>query len=353
MLLIYGVTGYTGRLMSDQAEQEGVPHYIAGRNHDRLAALSTELDRPYRCFSLEDIQDPTQRARIFEGVSVVLNAAGPFGRTAPALIRACLAEQVHYLDLAGEVPEFLRAFKYHTAAQEAGITLIPGVGFGVVPTDLIAKQLHTDLPTATRLTLAFETLGSVSRGTLNVLLKDLFRPGYRRVGGVLKTAYAAEQQRIFHWPDGQRELERHAVYNPWRADLMSAFISTKIPTIETYTVFPTALSRFMIKKRVVGFWEHQRVQRFLSSLTARLPEGPTNAQLEQGHTRLWGMAYDAKGNMAEICLKGPEAYVFTALTAVEISKRLLAGPVSPGFSTPSQVMGFKELTALPGVKRLS
>ncbi len=78
-LLIYGATGYTGRMASEHAESRGLPLIVAGRDAARLSQLASELGVPYRVFRVDD--EAAVYAALSD-VSVVLNCAGPFMRTA-------------------------------------------------------------------------------------------------------------------------------------------------------------------------------------------------------------------------------------------------------------------------------
>jgi short subunit dehydrogenase-like uncharacterized protein len=86
-LLVYGANGYTGGLIARRAAATGVPAVLAGRNGDAVAALAAELGRDHRVFALDDAP-AVERA--LSGITVVLNCAGPFSRTAAPLVKACL-----------------------------------------------------------------------------------------------------------------------------------------------------------------------------------------------------------------------------------------------------------------------
>jgi short subunit dehydrogenase-like uncharacterized protein len=47
-LMIYGATGYTGRMAADHASPAGTPLILAGRNEAALTALAATLDVEYR-----------------------------------------------------------------------------------------------------------------------------------------------------------------------------------------------------------------------------------------------------------------------------------------------------------------
>jgi short subunit dehydrogenase-like uncharacterized protein len=66
---------------------------------------------------------------------------------------------------------------------------------------------------------------------------------------------------------------------------------------------------------------------------------------------VWGEAADAGGRVARARLRAPEAYAFTALAAVEVAERVLAGGARPGFQTPSRAFGPDLVLSVPGVAR--
>jgi short subunit dehydrogenase-like uncharacterized protein len=316
--LIYGANGYTGELCTREMINQGINPVLAGRN-ESVRALAKRFECEARVFSLD-----TEPEKWLEGVSVVVNLAGPFARTQEPLIRACIAAGCHYLDIAGEVPEMQSAHVFDRQAYEAGVMLMPGAGFGVAPTDIAAKIAKDRLPEATRLAIMFATEGGVSRGTLSTLLKDIAQPGFERVNGQLKEAYPAQSRRTFHVAGKQFT----GVYNPWRADLFTAGLSTNIANIETYSVFPGVVVQMM----------HGRLRwlrrLLLNRLLKHLPRGPSDRQLQKGCTYVKAVA-SSDTEERSVSLKGPEAYRFTAKCVTAIATRVLNGEVTPGFQTPS------------------
>src|SRR4051794_20260062 len=116
-LLIYGATGYTGELIARRAVACGLPAIPAGRRGDVLDRLAAELDRPCRVFALDQ---PSSIDAALAGVTVVLNCAGPFSRTAAPLVEACLRARAHYLDITGEIPVLESMAARDTEARASG-----------------------------------------------------------------------------------------------------------------------------------------------------------------------------------------------------------------------------------------
>src|SRR5215831_18399848 len=138
MLMIYGANGYTGALIARRARAQGVAAVLAGRNEVAVAALGRELELPHRGFGLD--AGPAIDGAL-RGITAVLNCAGPFSATATPLVDACLRARANYLDITGEVGVLEGLSARHAEAAAAGITLLPGAGFDVVPSDCLAAHV--------------------------------------------------------------------------------------------------------------------------------------------------------------------------------------------------------------------
>ncbi|MGW1617181.1 saccharopine dehydrogenase family protein [Streptomyces sp. NPDC002285] len=343
--LIYGATGYIGRLCARRAAAAGLRPVLAGRNASALAALGEELSLPTRAFALDD---PAATRTALTDITVVLNCAGPFHRTLLPLIEACLDVGSHCLDLAGEVPEFQMAATYHDQAVRAGVMLLPGAGFGVVPTDCLAVHLHRQLPEATHLELAFQTVGGLSRGTAATLLRDLAHPGVRRRDGKLVPQRAAAHRLRVDFGQGPATV----VTNPWRADLYTAGCSTGIPAVDTYIALPALMAGLMrLAPRLPAVFDSALWHAAMNGLIRRLPVGPSDQQLAQGASHIWGRVSTPDGRTATALLHGPEAYEFTAQTARLLLERALGGQAPPGFQTPATAYGPDLVLDIAGVRR--
>jgi len=137
-ILVYGATGYTGKLVAEEASRRGLDVVLAGRNPEKLKAVADSLGLEARPIALSD---PPRLHAGLEDVSTVLHIAGPFSETSRPMVDACLATQTHYLDVTGEIPVFEAIARRDAEAQAAGVTLLPGVGFDVVPSDCLAVHV--------------------------------------------------------------------------------------------------------------------------------------------------------------------------------------------------------------------
>jgi short subunit dehydrogenase-like uncharacterized protein len=342
--LIYGANGYTGALIAREAVARGHRPVLAGRNATALAALAGGLGLDSRAFALVD---PRQVAEGVRGMRAVLNCAGPFARTYLPMAEACLSAGVHYLDITGEVAVFEGLATRDADARAAGIMLLPGVGFDVVPSDCLAAHLKRRLPSATRLDLGFLSSGGMSRGTATTVAQNLDGGGLVRQAGVLRPVPAAWKTRVIDFGTGPVA----AITIPW-GDVSTAYHSTGIPDIEVYMAAALGLRLAVRASRYLGWLLRSRaVQGLLRRRIRRGPPGPTDAERARGRTYLWGEAADGAGGRAVSRLSGPEGYTLTVRAALAVVARVLGGDAPPGFRTPSTAYGPDFVLGLEGVNR--
>jgi short subunit dehydrogenase-like uncharacterized protein len=342
--LIYGANGYTGALIARTAVARGHQPVLAGRNAGALAALGRELALEYRAFALDR---PNVVHEGIRGIRVVLHCAGPFAHTSRPMAEACLRTGVHYLDITGEAQVFEALAGRDAEAKAAGVMLLPGVGFDVVPSDCLAAHLKGRLPSATRLALGFQGLGRVSRGTAITVAENLPRGGLVRKGGVLARVPPAWKTRVIDFGAGPRK----AMTIPW-GDVVTAFHSTAIPDIEVYMAAPLGTRLAARASRSLGWLLGSRtVQGLLKKHIRARPPGPTTAELARGYSLLWGEARDDAGSRVASRLRGPDGYTFTVRAALAVVERVLAGHAPAGFQTPSTVFGPDFVLGMEGVTR--
>ena len=341
--LIYGANGYTGELIARIVAKRGLRPVLGGRSQAKVEPLAKELGLICRTFSLEDKKSLEYTLK---EVDFVLHCAGPFALTSRPLVEACLRLGKHYLDITGEIEVFEAIAKRDDEARKAGIMLLPGVGFDVVPSDCLAAHLKKRLPAATHLTLAFQGVNSkISHGTQATMILNAGNGGaIRRNGEIVKVPAAWKTRKINL---GNGEISVTTI--PW-GDVSTAFYTTEIPNIEVYTAIPPAARNLLVASRYSGWLLKMKpVQQFLQS---RIPAGGASAEERAaGKTFLYGEASDENGNRVVSRLQTPEAYTLTALTALGIVEKILSGDAPIGFQTPAKAYGANLIMEIEGVMR--
>lgn len=343
-LLLYGAYGYTGSLITKNAVSRGFEPILAGRRAEPLETQATEFRLEHRTFSLEHPEVVENR---IADADAVLNCAGPFSATAQPLIDACIETGTEYLDIAGRYDVLEETAQRDGEATDAGITVLPAVGFDVVPTNCLTSYLAEQVEDPTHLRVAIDGLGTFSPGTVKAILEQAGDPGTVREDGRLRSVPLAWKSREFSF-EGEA---KSAVTVPW-GEVSTAYHSTGIPNVETYATVPeyaqTAMQRARGFSRVLGW---SPVQSALQAVVDAVVEGPTAAKRAQSHNRIAAEVENADGDTASAGLRTPDTYELTAKTAVDAAGRVLDGDVAAGFSTPSEAFGADYVLEFPGVER--
>lgn len=335
--MLYGATGYTGRLIVEAARKAGLSPILGGRDAQALARLGEQHGLKQRVFALDSRAEVD---RGLSGIRLVVNAAGPFAITAAPLAGACMMNSVHYLDISGEVADYRAMFRMHERADSVGVMLLPGVGFGVLPTDCLALHLFKRLPHTAILKIGVANDGGASRGTLKTLLECMRVPGVVREHGELVAAKAGDESwTVDLGPGGKRKLTS----NPWRGDLFSAGLSTGLPHIETFFEVPWLVRTLLSKPALTRDGFGARLARKVIKMA---PEGPSPAARAKAKSYCIAEAVDEDGRRASSVLVGPEAYELTAQCTIYAVSKVLGGLVKAGYQTPAQLFGTDPLTAI-------
>jgi len=213
-VVVYGASGYTGRLVCEYLRHYHVPFVAAGRSEEKLKA-SMDANVPgietadYEIAAVE--HDVASLTELFTGASVVLNTVGPFSELGPAAVEAALAAGAHYTDTTGEQDWLITCDeKYGAQFADAGLLLAPGVA-QMYTTGEIAAQLCLEEPGLDTLDIAVFWGGSPTIASTRTIL----------VNAATSKAHYLDQNAYVEFPEqglvplvvpGQHEL---ALSLPW------------------------------------------------------------------------------------------------------------------------------------------
>jgi short subunit dehydrogenase-like uncharacterized protein len=266
------------------------------------------------------LDDPAALNAALAGVDLVLNAAGPFLHTAVPLAEACLAAGVHYLDIGNELQVFCTLYDLDHRAQQAGVTIMPGVGFGVVATNCLALFVSDAvggaaiLETATRAATAKQGPGIAATRQQNMPYG-----GWIRQAGHLEPCPLGSGTITITLPDGPCLIMPLPT-----GDLEAAFQATGAADITAYGAVPG--------DPAVG------------DPQASDPAPPAYRSFG------WARATGPDGATAAAWLQAGESYAFTAAASLRAVEETLTRALHGAFS-PAAAFGADFALTIPGASR--
>lgn len=347
--MIYGAYGYTGILVIEEALNRGHCPIIAGRSEAKLKPIAERYNLPSRAFDLDDID---AIAIAIEDIDILYHAAGPFIHTSDPMIRACIQSKTHYVDITGEIPVFENTFSYDQQAREAGIVLISGVGFDVIPTDCMARYIAEKTPNATQLEIAFAAISKASAGTTKSGIELADGGGAVRRNGELRPHPFGKGARTIRFND----RERRVMPIPW-GDLATAYRTTGIPNITTYMAMSAPVIRLsrLTSGLIPYVMANRTIKNGLIWIVDKFVHGPDENARQRGKSYIWVRAADDNGNSNEAWLETLEGYDFTAVAGVRVIEKMLEMNQTEtpliGATTPALAFGTDFVLDIPNTKR--
>jgi short subunit dehydrogenase-like uncharacterized protein len=348
-IVVFGATGYTGRLVAERLVAAGVQPVLAGRSEPRLRELAERLG------DLEwQRADAMRRNSVFELVErgdVLLSTVGPFAKWGDAAVRAAIAAGATYLDSTGE-PAFIRRVfeELGPAAERAGATLLTAMGYDFVPGALAgALALEEAGAGAVRVDVGYYSLGAgpaaLSAGTRESLVGVTLADHHVFRDGRVQPVRVAERVRTFKV--ARRERAAVSVGGAEHFTLPPAHPGLR--EVNVYIGWFGPLARPLQAGSLMG----EYVQRLpgarglLQLAGERLVElvpGPEAGTTPGGISWIAAEAFGAGGEkLAELHLTGADGYDFTASFLAWACRRAAAGVTGTGALGPVEAFGVRTL----------
>ncbi|MBN6042285.1 DUF5938 domain-containing protein [Amycolatopsis sp. 195334CR] len=191
-VVVYGASGYTGRLICEYLREYNVPFIAAGRDKarvqetiDHIPGLDTVEHEV-----VEVAHEVESLSELFDGAKVVCNTVGPFSEYGHEVVEACVRTGTHYLDTTGEQDWLISAEeRYGTRMAEQGLLLSPGIA-QMYTTGEIAAGLCLENPGLDTLDILVFWKGHPTVASTQTIL----------VNAALSSAYHLVQNEYVAWP---------------------------------------------------------------------------------------------------------------------------------------------------------
>jgi short subunit dehydrogenase-like uncharacterized protein len=340
-VIVYGATGYTGRLICRELTRKNVSFAVAGRDHAKLTALAASL-KPSPEVIVAALDDASALHAMASRGRAILACAGPFAKLGRPVLDAAIAAGRHYLDITGELDYVRETQARDGEAKAKNIALVNAVGFDVVPTDaaaLLASEAAGGAPTSLR--IAFATNGRPTQGTTRSALNGMHIGGVAFVDG--EYVHEPVGRELWEAPFPPPTGTRRCMSVPW-GDLATAPRSTGTRNLRTFMAASPSLTSMrkvipLVSRMLRNGFVNRVAERFVSSL----PEGPSDAERAGSTFAVLAEAVGPRGT-ATAWVTGGDGYDFTAASAVLCATRAAKDDINGrGALTPTQAFGAKAL----------
>jgi short subunit dehydrogenase-like uncharacterized protein len=353
-VVLFGATGFTGRLTAEALVRRGIEPVLAGRSRERLRDASRALGGlPWE---LACAAEPATLADLLGPGDVLVSTVGPFARWGASAATAAISKGANYFDSTGEGTFVREVFeRFGPQAQAANCALLTAFGSDWVPGNLAgALVLREAGAEAVRVQIGYfitgrATRSAVSGGTRASMASEMFAPGFAWQDAQMVSTRAGAQLAYFD-VDGRR---RPAVSASGSEHFALPALAPGLRDVDVYLGWFGALSRPL---RLIGGAAGAAVRvPGVAALTRRAGErlirgstgGPNAGERAKTGVHVVAIARDRQGRqLAGVHMAGINAYEFTAaILAWGIATALGGGLRGHGALGPVQAFGLENLQA--------
>ncbi len=352
-IAVYGASGYTGKLVMSELAKREIEFVAVGRNEIKLRAMMRELG--IRAVARQaTLDDPSTLRRAFKSCSAVIDCAGPFTKYGRPVVEAAIDSGTHYLDTTGEQLYIKMLFdEFDAPAREAGVALVPAMGFDYAPGDLLCSLVSEDIEPLEEIVIAYALQGSAaSRGTVESMMLVLESNDVKYEDGEWTSAGIGPVRATFGFPKpiGRKPVGKFpsgeivTVPHHVKTDKVTSLISMRsfAPSTPLARAMPLLLpGASLALKTPIG--------KLTGSLINRLPEGPDEKTRKASRFTIVITAHGKSGEKRTATLKGRDAYGLTAAMIVEGADRIRSEGFS-GKGTLAPSMAFDPSSFLDSLK---
>jgi short subunit dehydrogenase-like uncharacterized protein len=352
-IVLFGATGYTGRLVAQALVDRGARPVLAGRSPDSLKQLAEELDAGGLETQTADIGRPETVADLVEKGDVLVSTVGPFNRYGDAALQAAVDKGAHYIDSTGEPPFIRRVFEeWGPRAERAGCGLVTAFGYDYVPGNLAgALALEQAGEAATKVSVAYyftgggSTRDAMSGGTAASSAGVVFERGFAFRDGKIVGERPARRVRTFD-AGGK---ERVAMSLGASEHYALPRVHPSLRDVDAYLGWFGPASRALQAFSLLG--ELPGVRSGVGAVTGRFIKGSSGGPDAEARSKTGSLAVaeaeDSSGNvLAHVEVRGPNGYTFTgdvmAWGAAHVAQHGLEGSGALG---PVDGFGLRTLEA--------
>lgn len=350
-VVVYGATGYTGKLIMKHLADREIPFVAAARSQSRLdeqCALVPELENA-NYSKVEVTHDEAALTELLKDKDIVFNVVGPFMQLGEPVVKAALKANCHYIDTTGETDWmiFLRD-EYGAKFAEKSLLLAPASAY-MWTAGMVAAELALETPGVDSVDILYFADSATSTASTKSFLRMCTRPQYYLRNNELET-----------WPYAQayavKTPDHHRLYNalPWSGGGETIWFEDddRVTNCSTLVGFKNeqmfegilhVLKEFEEKHRSLSDEEQEKITNEMGG--AITPEEPARENPDENRTVLSCIGRGNTGGV-NVVLRGNSPYLQTGALAAEISSRILSGQLlETGFQPAAKAIGTRNIIA--------
>jgi short subunit dehydrogenase-like uncharacterized protein len=349
-IVLFGATGYTGRLVAEAMVERGLKPVLAARSAERLGTLAGELGQELETVAA-DVNDPQGVAGLVGPGDVLVTTVGPFVRWGEPAATAASSTGAHYLDSTGEPPFIREVFeRYGPAAEKSGSAMLTALGYDWVPGNLAgALALTRAGEAATRVDTGYFFTGEPGKpsgGTRASLVGVMSAPAFAFRDGWVQAERGARRVRTFR----VRSKERSAVSVGSSEHFTLPRFAPQLREVNAYLGWFGSASRALqmvsaateLGMKVPGA---ERLFDAAAGLVKGSTGGPDAAARARSGSHIVAIAYDHAGReLSEVHVTGVNGYTFTGRMLAWGAEQAAAGRIhGTGALGPADAFGLDTL----------
>jgi hypothetical protein len=350
-VIVYGASGYTGRLVAEALRNYQIPFIAAGRNRARVEeAMSLVPGIETADYEVVEVDHNLESlVTLFSGAQVVCNTVGPFLYFGPLVVEACARADVHYLDTTGEnsyIDDMAQAFGDQYAAN--GKVLAPCTAYMYTPLE-IAAHIVLETPGIDTLEAICSPTGTPTFGSTQTIF-SMFQTADRAfhlennqrviwpVAKGYETAVPDRPQNLFahNWGGGSLPLYFENDPRVLNCRQMTAFTNREL-------MEQVVAMQQMYEQEIKPLPESEQQQKLAEIGESMQPGMPPreNALVHRNVDAVYG-----RGScVASACIiRSVNPYQMTGIIQAATADYLMGGrQLTAGFSSACQAVGYREL----------
>ena len=351
-VVVYGASGFSGRLTVEFLREYNVPFVAAGRDAARLEDVLAHVPG-ISTADYEVVQvghTVSELTELLRGARVVCNNTGPCIYYGDDVIEAALAAGCHYVDTGGEAPWVRRVREtWHQRFAEAGLLVAPATAYMSATAETAIRVAQEHAPGIDTIEVLSMFKGIPTYGSTQTIF-----------GQLQWESFYLEQNEYVEWPPVTTiEAVIPGTFQtqlalPWGGFPHPTWFKDD-PRIANVYAFGGILDRAIMENVVAGQRDYQEKIRPLPSDEQRKVLAEIADSVQSGmpprENRRRQRTIDvvsARGSLdsIQVVVHGQGAYLQTGLIQAFAAHQLaVAAPKAVGFASPCSAFGHRELLA--------